>query len=368
MKKEFSFPISVILMVSVMMWALGLPAWINSANAVSLTNAKDTISDSDISATANHVISYTSITAATAGQTIKIQFDPTGDLFNLGTLALADISATGMTPVAACGAGTDEVTVTVDNISPDENVILTVCAGDTVTAGAKTITLGNNKITNPNAAASYVISIGGTQADSASTRVAIIDDVVVTASVDTTLTFTISGIVAGQAINGEPVNTSAPSTATTLPFGTLVAGTPKVLGQQLAVTTNAKNGFVVTVVQDTNLISATGADIDLFQDGSAVANPTSWAAPAGTLANENTYGHYGVTSEDADLNSDEFGTAMYAGNLATSRQVFSNTGPSDGTTANIGMTRVAYKVQVSALQEAGTDYTNTLTYVATPTF
>ena len=58
----------------------------------------------------------------------------------------------------------------------------------------------------------------------------------------------------------------------------------------------------------------------------------------------------------------------YVGNFDNPRGIFWHTGPSDGTTANIGSTTVAYTIQVGALQEAGNDYTNTLTYVATPTF
>ena len=45
-----------------------------------------------------------------------------------------------------------------------------------------------------------------------------------------------------------------------------------------------------------------------------------------------------------------------------------NTGPADGTTAGIGAARIGYQVQISALQEAGDDYTTTLRYIATPTF
>lgn len=357
-----------ILAIAMLSWAFGFSSLVSIARAAALTNVKDTLSTSDLSVTANHVVSYTSVTAATAGQTIKIQFDPTGDLFNLGTLAFADVATTGMTLTAACSGAASEVTVAFDNTAPDENVLFTVCAGDTVGAGAKTVTLSNNRITNPGVAGSYVIRIAGTQTDSADTRVAIIDNVVMTASVDTSLTFTIAGVGSGLNINGDAVATEAGATATALPFGTLVPGTAKTLGQTLSVTTNARNGFVVTVQQDQNLLSATGADIDLFQDASAVAVPATWAAPLGTLDSENTYGHYGITSEDADLNANEFGTALYAGNITTARQVFSHTGPADGTTADRGQTRVAIKIQIHALQEAATDYTNALVYIATPTF
>jgi hypothetical protein len=60
--------------------------------------------------------------------------------------------------------------------------------------------------------------------------------------------------------------------------------------------------------------------------------------------------------------------ALYAGNIGTARTVFSHTGPADGSTANKGQTRVAIKIQITALQEAATDYNNRLMYVATPTF
>jgi hypothetical protein len=125
----------------------------------------------------------------------------------------------------------------------------------------------------------------------------------------------------------------------------------------------------VTVFQDQNLTSATGADIDQFIDGAGTATPAAWQAPANTLGSENTYGHFGITSEDSSLTAgDEFGSALYAGNISTARQVFYHNGPADGSTAHQGRTRIGYKIQIGSLQEAGTDYSNTLTYVATPTF
>ncbi len=364
--------LGVILTGSVLMWAIGLPMWFNTASAASLTAISDTISNSAPSQTANHVVQYTSSTTVGAGLTIKVQWDPTGYLFNLGTLAFADMSVSGATLVAnvgACGGGTDEIYPAVDATAPDENVTFTVCAGDTVASGTKIFTFGNTKITNPSATGSYVIRIAGTQADSGDTRVAIVDQVTMTASVDTTLTFTITGVANGATVNGDGITTSTTTTATSIGFGTLASGTPKTAAQDLSVSTNARNGFIVTVRQDQNLLSNTGADIDLFKDGNANVTPTAWTAPLATLGSEATYGHYGITSEDADLNSDEFGTALYAGNFSTSsRTIFSHNGPSDGVTANIGLTRVGFKIQVSSLQEAANDYTNRLTYVCTPTF
>jgi hypothetical protein len=136
----------------------------------------------------------------------------------------------------------------------------------------------------------------------------------------------------------------------------------------LNVVTNAAFGYSVTVVEDQNLTSSTGADIDVFKDG-ASSTPTAWTSPTNTLGNENTYGHLGVTSDDSVLSGgDEFGTQLFSGEFGSPRQVMYHNAPADGVTAGVGSTTVAYKVEIGSLQEAGADYTNTLTYVATPIF
>jgi hypothetical protein len=88
-----------------------------------------------------------------------------------------------------------------------------------------------------------------------------------------------------------------------------------------------------------------------------------------------TYGHLGITTDDADLGTIDTVTAVndftgrkYAGNIDQPRLVFAHLGPADGVTQNKGKARVGYQIEIGDLQEAGNDYTNTLTYVATPTF
>ena len=49
------------------------------------------------------------------------------------------------------------------------------------------------------------------------------------------------------------------------------------------------------------------------------------------------------------------------------QEVMYHGGPADGSMQDKGSVEVAYRIQITALQEAG-DYTNTLTYVATPTY
>jgi hypothetical protein len=368
-----SSPLAMVLIISTLLWATGAPLLMHRADAAQVTNISDTLYDSDLGVGTKHTIRYTTASSTPAGGVIQFIFDPAGSNFSVtGTAATTtNITATGMTIVTSCGGLTDEVVPTVNQGAGVEGYSFTVCAGDTVTSGAKTITIGVSTssplITNPAAAGSYRITMTNSgNSDYGEARVAIIDDVVVTASVDTTFTFSISGMATSTVVNGETVNGTASSTY--IAFGTLSVGAPQVRAQRLNVVTNAAFGYSVTVVEDQNLTSSTGADIDVFKDG-ASSTPTAWTSPTNTLGSENTYGHLGVTSDDAVLSAgDYFGTQLFSGEFGTPLQVMYHNAPSDGVTAGVGSTTVAYKVEIGSLQEAGADYTNTLTYVATPIF
>jgi hypothetical protein len=339
----------------------------HTAKAAALSGISDTLVDSGPSVATNHTLSFVASSTLSAGNTIKVQFDPSGDAFNLTSLVAGDVSATGFSVVAACTPAGSEVTASVDSSAPDENVTFTVCVGDSIGTGTKTILFGNSHILNPASEGPYVVRVTY-GADSGDAAVAIIQHVVVTAAVDTSFIFTVLGVASGSSVNGDSDTTATATTPTAMEFGSLASGTPVLLAQDLTVITNARNGFAVTVIEDQNLSNGAGADIDMFVDGNANPTPTAWVAPTAVLANENTHGHFGLTSEDSDLNGDEFGVALYAGNFATTtRTVFAHNGPSDGVTPNIGYTRVGYKIEVSDLQAAA-NYTNQLIYVATPTF
>ncbi len=376
-----SSPVAMILIISTLLWATGAPLLMRHADAAQLLNVSDTLTDSNLGAGTKHVIRYTTASSTPAGGTIKIQFDAAGSAFSqIGSAATStDISATGMTVVsnlAACTGGADRVyPVPNYNNGTDENITFTVCPSNTVGTGAKTITIGTATstplITNPAVTGSYRVTISGSNGDYGDTRVAVLGNVTVTAAVDTIFTFTVAGLATSTSVNGD--STTGSTTATAIPFGTIAPGPggAKVMGQRLTVVTNAANGFSVTVVENQNLLSATGADIDLFQDGVPVATPATWASPSNTLGSENSYGHIGVTSDDAiTSNGAEFVGSKYAGNFGPGgpRQVFYHNLPSNGTVTGVGTTDVAYKLEIGSLQEAGNDYTNTLTYVATPIF
>ena len=206
--------------------------------------------------------------------------------------------------------------------------------------------------------------------NSADTRVTIVNGVNVTAAVATTFTFTVSSLPTSTLL-GNGATTTGNDTSTTLPFGTISPNAHNELGQQLNVTTNASNGFAVTVHEDQDMLSSKGNTIHLFKNGNATATPSSWASPSNIINNPLTYGHVGITSDDTSgtLN---FGTTtpLYAGAFqpTTTLIVFNWNGPADGVTQNVGAAKVAVRIEISPLQAAANDYSNNLIYIATPVF
>lgn len=381
--------IAVMLIATILMWAVGLPMLLNYAEAAQLTNVSDTLSDSDKGVVANHTIRFAPTVAipGTGTETIVITF-PAG--FTVATSSVftdVDVSVGGSDVAVAAAQSGATWGVVINNVA--RTFTFTVGTGGVATSSQVVVEIGTNatfggngvyQITNPDpvtaegVGTSYEITIVNGTRNVGATRVAIIDDVTMTAAVETTLTFNIYGVASSTSING--VSTYASSTATSMAFGSLAPDVPKVLGQRLTVATNAKNGFAVTIVQDQNLLSASNADFDLFVDGDATSTPKAWQDPGEEILDENTWGHYGITSADFELSGylDPFGavatTSLFAGDFAstTPLEIFWHDGPSDASTNGEGQTSVAIKIQASPLQEAANDYTNTLTYVCTPVF
>ncbi len=351
----------------------------NNAQAANLAVISNTLSDSDVSSLSNHTILFTVPTSSPgviagggASGRITVTF-PIG--FTMGSVAVGDIdfaiNGTEQALAAAPAAATWGATVSGQNLILESGTgVVTANQTVRIRVGTNAVTggAGTNRVTNPGTTNSYEFVVTAGAADSGRTRVAILDNVDVTAIVNTSFVFTVNGLATSTAVNG--TSTTGSTTATAIPFGVLTAGQIKTLAQRLNVTTNARNGFVVTVEQDQNLLSSTGADIDGFRDGAYTNTPQAWGlAPTNNIADENTWGHWGLTSTD-DLNSNEFGagTPLFVAASTTPRQIFSHNGPSDGVTNNIGSSTIGYQIQITPLQEAGDDYITTLTYIATPTF
>lgn len=360
--------VATLVATAVLLWSIGSYA---TAQAANLTNVSDTLSDSDVSVASNHTISFTVPAGSAgvgAGETITVTF-PAG--FDLTSITDSDvdlkIAGTDQAVAASASGATWGASVSGQVLTLTSGTGV-VSAGDTVEieigTNATFGTTGTNQITNPTAG-SYEIVVAAGTADTGRTRVAIIDNVLVTAIVQTSFDFSIIGTATSTAVNG--TTTTGSTTPTAIPFGVLTAGQIKTLAQRLTVSTNARNGFVVTVHTDGDLQSANGAIIDTFTDGTDIsAAGTTWTSPSNNVNDEKTWGHWGMTYDDdatVDLAANEFIAAS-----TTPREVFSHTGPADGVTPNIGSTTVGYQIEITPLQEAADDYQTTLTYVATPTF
>lgn len=346
--------ISLFAILSVVMMSSGLTS---SARAASLTNASDTLSASGLSQTATHTISFViQSTSLALNDYVKIVI-PGGTADKFGDIVA---NANVICPSGFTNPGT--------RVSATEARCIATGA---VTAPATT-TISLTGITNPNDVGSETINISthrtGTNAllEKSDVMIAIVDRVVVTASVASTLNFVISPVLTGAIING--ATTTAGSATATIAFGNLTAGAEHIIGQQLNVTTNATYGFKVTVEQNQDLTSAGNATIDAFDDGTPSTTAAGWSAPATLLGQFNTYGHMGLISDDNSLSTNQFASSTYKGFSGTTpMEVMYHTGASNGTSQSIGLAKVAYRIEVSSLQEAG-DYTNTLTYIATPIY
>lgn len=334
------------------------------AKAASLTDISDTISTSRPGIAATHTIVFKPVTGLAAGDFINVTFPATFTGLDVGNATCPSDATEGVvgqtlscevvTPIASLATST----ITVTDVTNPAKVNATAGVADTYQIYVETTDASDVLI------------------ERADAMVAVVEAVTMTATVEATLGFTITGVAAGQVVNGIP--TTADSSATSTPFGTIVPGASSTVAQQLNVTTNATDGYVVTVMQDHELLSNSGDDINSFDnspDTTGSTTPHAWAAPLNTLDAYHTYGHMGLTTNDQDYGGTfrDYGTGIFNGSLFAGLNgtapmgVMSHDGPSNGTAANIGEARVAYSVEISALQEAG-DYTSTLTYVCTPQF
>lgn len=368
---------AVVSTLAIILWTIGVPTF-RFAEAANVTSFSDTISDSAPATVSNHTLTFVTPTGVAAGETISLTFQ--SGFTGIGSLLAndLDLSVNGVDQNLIDGAasGANWNVTAAGSVIDIQSGTSTIGANATVTIdiglNATYATSGDSQITNP-AVGSYYIQATVGSVDTGETRVAIVDAVTVTASVNTIFNFTVGGVDNGLGVNQS--TTTGTSTSTSVPFGTLVADTPATVAQDLAVSTNAANGFVVTVQTDQQLLSSTGADIDGFIDGAYTNTPAVWSAPAQTLGVENTYGHWGITTNDDTVTqalTDPYDVAgagqRYVSASTTPVEVFRHNGPTNGTLDGVGITRVGYTVEATALQEAGDDYTATLTYVATPVF
>ena len=216
---------------------------------------------------------------------------------------------------------------------------------------------------NPNSA---------TPVDSSTGKVALIEAVRVTATVDPTISFSIAGIASGQTRCN--VSTDVTTTALSVPFGTMALNTFKTLAHDLTVSTNATGGYVVTASENDQL-GKDGATTPNIAD-----NPGNNTLASESVSDEwttATVNGFGFSLENVDAAVVPFQYTTATGNCTgtfCSRQFADITGAetpatifSSTTVANAENVYVCYRLSVGATQTAG-DYQNQVIYTATGTF
>ena len=391
--------IALVLTVALLAWTFALPAILKAQHDTIQPGPLELqiiLSDSAPGMTATHTISFKIATGTIptfgSGDTLTIAYQEAGEAassttnnanFDVGEAALVSVEV-------------GEADQTGDwSIENEDGEITFILGEEGSLAEQDVVNIVVSNIVNPNYDGGFeehdplwatTHEVWFTLDDSegayptTKTRVAIIPAVTMTAAIDTVFEFSVAGLAESTPING--VQTTHASTPTALDFGTLSPGEDKLLGHELQVATNASNGFIVTIQETQELTSSLGERIHRFANtapgdvGQDV--PVPWTAPTAQLDDYKTYGHYGITTDDAgldevtdenDANFTDGEEGGYIGNFHQEpRVIFGHHGPTDAGTQNTGLAKVGVRIEVSSLQPAGDDYTNTLVYVATPTF
>ncbi|MBU0648062.1 hypothetical protein KJ855_02680, partial [Patescibacteria group bacterium] len=196
----------------------------------------------------------------------------------------------------------------------------------------------------------------GNPINSGDLMIAIVEDVTVTATVPSSLTFAVNGVTSGNACANSGGNASVTSTGATIPFSTYTGAATKIACQTLTVSTNATNGYVITVEQDQDLTSGGADTMKPFAGTYAV--PIGWTTPPGS----GTESYFGFTTDDDDYG--DFQTAFWSG-FTLSNNPYNIAIETEPVADEINV--MSYQLQVTDLQEAGI-YSNNISYIATAVF
>jgi hypothetical protein len=214
--------------------------------------------------------------------------------------------------------------------------------------------------------------------DQTSGKIAVIESVRVTATVDPTISFSIAGIASAAnpcgtgATNQTDIDTTTGTNAPlAVPFGTLGLNTFKDAAHLLTVSTNATNGYTVTA-QENDQLGKDGGATPFIPDadgdaGSATETVTdTWDTASGNPGFGYTIKSVNLatvpfTSTGANFNVRKFPSVADPDSPLVAT-VMSSTGTADAHTANI-----CYRISVDSTQAAG-DYENQITYTATASF
>jgi len=239
---------------------------------------------------------------------------------------------------------------------------VTIKIGSNATVGQQ----GAHWITNPSSAGIYTISVGGTFGGSGNMLVSINSGVTVQATVAESLSLTVNSIVSPNCTADDGASiTQINTTANTVPFGTMSANAFYQGCQDLVVSTNAGNGYSLTVQESSNMKTVDGRFTipDTTCDGGTCSESV---AGAWTSATKNGLGHTCLDQSNHDCNSvyssgTNFRQLANIGLGETAQAIMSSSTPASATG------RIKFHLSAGSAQPAGT-YTTLITYTILATF
>ncbi len=335
---------------------------IQTVYAASLSSLSDTQSTLKISQLSDHTIQFVTPTGISAGQSISITF-PSGyatGTFNVNNFDLAtSTSATCsgfadalLVSGAASGIswGVTQATGTIYITSGTAVIPANRCVQIQIGSNSWYQASGTAQITNPSSANTYAISLVAGSDNGTITQNIITDDtVVISATVQQTISFSIS--------------------TTTIYFGTLGAGavkyasstntsgdTVETIAHTLSMATNAPSGYTISVRGQT-LTSQQNASNTINAIGGTAASSTASTEQFGIRATSS--GGTGATVSSPYNFTTSYG---YAATATTSSTLASGSSATNPTTFGL-----RYIANIASLTEAGS-YVASLVYVATANF
>jgi hypothetical protein len=333
-----------------------LTVFVGHGAAATLTNASLTLGDSRPSQTSNYTVTANGLTTGSTIGCIEVDLgtasDGTGAISGLSTSSSAFVSQT----ITASG------TWTVDNSASAAGKLRFVNGTPVVPqSGSQTATWSG--VVNGNTADSgyygvvktYTTNACSTPVDNVTVSFIYTNGTAVTANVDPSLSFAITGAASGATCN--TVTSTVTTTAATVPFGTVTSAANSIGIQNMSVSTSAGHGYTVTTRYTGALTNGTA---NIANYGGSNASPTNPFPSAGTEG-------YGYTTNDAVLGT---GTANR----------FTNNGPNwagfSSTAGEIGFNSaavsndtfcVAQQLAIATNTPAGA-YATTVVYTATPVY
>ncbi len=338
-----------------------------TAKAASVTSFQDVLSTIADSAASNHTIYFVTPSGVQTTETITLTFD--ADFTGVSGIDSTDIdlaegdsgtcSTAGYTEetLVASGATTSQwnasasgQVVTLESGGASATIASAVCVRIEIGLHATEGVTGNEQITNGVAANAHSVVVGGTFGDTGTAAIDIIadDSVSITATVDPSISFSISDVAVGFGTLSSSTATWATADAT----GTTSQPGATSGAHELAVGTNATGGYAITY---------NGAT--LTSGGDTISAATITGDADGNEGSEDFALAIADNGGDVTIPSAyDYASNNYSFVAGTTTTLASESGPSATETID-----VQYIANISALTEAGS-YSTAITYIATGTF